>query len=58
MKKPERWMTLDAWNEEGMKVSKGSKSKLRSPDGLPLFNEDQVEEAFDLNDFICDPYTD
>lgn len=50
--KPERWMTLRAWNEEGMKVTKGSKSLLRSPDGLALFNEEQVEE---VDDFLCDP---
>jgi len=42
--KPKRWMTLEAWNEEGMKITKGSKCKLKSPDGLPLFNEEQVEE--------------
>lgn len=57
MSKPQRWMTLDAWNEEGFKVAKGSKSLLRSPDGLALFSEAQVEEWEDINELICDPYT-
>lgn len=48
--KPQRWMTLDAWSEEGMKVTKGSKCKLKSPDGLALFNEEQVEEFEDPMD--------
>jgi len=43
-------MTLQAWNEEGMKVTKGSKCKLRSPGGLALFNEEQVEEFDDFSD--------
>ena len=47
----QRWMTLEAWNEDGMKVIKGSKSTLRSPDGLALFNEEQVEE---VSEFFAD----
>ena len=49
--KPKRWMTLEAWNEEGMKVTKGSKSILKSPDGLALVNEEQVEGT---DNFFCD----
>lgn len=47
----QRWMTLEAWNEDGMKVIKGSKSALRSPEGLPLFSEEQVEE---VSEFFTD----
>lgn len=42
--KIERWLSFDAWDEDGFRIIKGEKSRLRSPNGTPLFNEQQVEE--------------
>lgn len=50
--KYERWCSFAAWLEEGMCVVKGETSKLRSPTGCALFNEDQVQGVVDPYDCI------
>ncbi len=50
----ERWLSFDAWDEEGFRIIKGEKSRLRSPNGTPLFDETQVEEDIGVYDGIDD----
>lgn len=39
-----KWQTFEEWKAEGFYVRKGEKSVLKQPDGVSLFNEEQVEE--------------
>lgn len=56
-RKYEKFMSFHAWRDFGFTVKKGEKSSFRSPDGIPLFNESQVEiidDNFDAS--IWDTY--
>lgn len=50
-------LTYDEWKAAGYQVMKGEKSTGRNKKGQATFTREQVQEAEDLNDFICDPYT-
>jgi hypothetical protein len=39
------WRTMQEWNLKGKVVTKGSKCLLRDPQGICLFNQDQVEKS-------------
>ncbi|MBL3522822.1 hypothetical protein IM876_09115 [Serratia plymuthica] len=61
MKNAERWLSFDAWREDGFGVKKGEKSVFRSPSGTALFSAEQVINLEHYREFIedlngVDPY--